>query len=199
MSNNNLNTEPDERETLKLVALGDERAFSRIVRKYSQVIYPYLLYWLKSPQLAEEVAQDVFLRLWKNRHKLPDISNFSGYVYVVSRNCVNSQFERGLLETAAPDVAQIDLALTNPQTDLETKELATIMGQAIESLPPRRKEVFLLSRNEQLTYEEIAARLGISRSTVREHMVEALVFLRTYLKRNAGIIITLLWALINLL
>lgn len=199
MSNNNLNTEPDERETLKLVALGDERAFSRIVRKYSQVIYPYLLYWLKSPQLAEEVAQDVFLRLWKNRDKLPDISNFSGYVYVVSRNCVNSQFERGLLETAAPDVAQIDLVLTNPQTDLETKELATIMEQAIESLPPRRKEVFLLSRNEQLTYEEIAARLGISRSTVREHMVEALVFLRTYLKRNAGIIITLLWALINLL
>lgn len=199
MSNNNLNTEPDEREALKQVALGDERAFNRIVRKYSQVIYPYLLYWLKSPQLAEEVAQDVFLRLWKNRHKLPDISNFPGYVYVVARNCVNSQFERGLLETEAPDITQTDQALTNPQTDLETKELATIMVQAIESLPPRRKEVFLLSRNEQLTYEEIAGRLGISRSTVREHMVEALVFLRTYLRRNAGIIITLLWALINLL
>jgi len=197
LSNNSLDTKQDEQEVLKQVALGDERAFNRIVRKYSQVIYPYLLYWLKSPQLAEEVAQDVFLRIWKNRHKLPDISNFSGYVYVITRNCVNSQFERGLPETEAPDIIQIDQTLTNPQTDLETKELATIMSRAIDSLPPRRKEVFLLSRNEQLTYEEIAARLGISRSTVREHMVEALVFLRTYLKRNAGVIITLLYALIN--
>lgn len=186
--------EQGERETLKLVALGDERAFNRIVRKYSRVIYPYLLYWLKSPQLAEEVAQDVFLRIWKNRQKLPDVSNFPGYVYVVTRNRVHSQFERGLLETEPPDVAQADQALTNPQTALETKELAAIMRRAIEALPPRRKEIFLLSRNEQLTYEEIAARLGISRSTVREHMVEALVFLRAYLKRNAGIIIALLWA-----
>lgn len=191
--------EQGERETLKLVALGDERAFNRIVRKYSQVIYPYLLYWLKSPQLAEEVAQDVFLRIWKNRQKLPDVSNFPGYVYVVTRNRVHSQFERGLLETEAPDVAQADQALTNPQTALETKELAAIMRRAIESLPPRRKEIFLLSRNEHLTYEEIAARLGISRSTVREHMVEALVFLRAYLRRNAGVIIALLWAFINLL
>lgn len=191
--------EQGERETLKLVALGDERAFNRIVRKYSQVIYPYLLYWLKSPELAEEVAQDVFLRIWKNRQKLHDISNFPGYVYVVTRNRVHSRFERGLLETVIPDVAQADQALTNPQTALETKELAAIMRRAIESLPPRRKEIFLLSRNEHLTYEEIAARLGISRSTVREHMVEALVFLRAYLKRNAGVIIALLWAFINLL
>ncbi|MET3876290.1 RNA polymerase sigma-70 factor [Chitinophaga sp. OAE865] len=191
--------EQGERETLKLIALGDERAFNRIVRKYSQVIYPYLLYWLKSPQLAEEVAQDVFLRIWKNRHKLPDVSNFPGYVYVVTRNRVHSQFERGLPETETPDVVQADQALTNPQTALETKELAAIMRRAIESLPPRRKEIFLLSRNEQLTYEEIAARLGISRSTVREHMVEALVFLRAYLKRNAGVIIALLWAFISLL
>lgn len=191
--------EQDERETLKQVALGDERAFNRIVRKYSQVIYPYLLYWLKSSQLAEEVAQDVFLRIWKNRHKLPDISNFPGYVYVVTRNRVHSEFERGLPASDAPDVTQTDQALSNPQTALETKELATIMNRAIASLPPRRKEIFLLSRNEQLTYEEIAARLGISRSTVREHMVEALVFLRAYLKRNAGIIIALLWAFISLL
>lgn len=197
MSNNSLDKNQDEREMLTQVALGDERAFNRIVRKYSQVIYPYLLYWLKSPQTAEEVAQDVFLRIWKSRHKLPDISNFPGYVYVITRNCVNSQFERGIPETAPPDITQVDQALTNPQTDLETKELAKIMNQAIESLPPRRKEIFLLSRNEQLTYEEIAARLGISRSTVREHMVEALVFLRTYLRRNAGVIITLLYLLIN--
>lgn len=190
--------EQDERETLKQVALGDERAFNRIVRKYSQVIYPYLLYWLKSPQLAQEVAQDVFLRIWKNRHKLPDISNFPGYVYVVTRNRVYSGFQSGLPETEAPHVTQADQALSDPQTVLETKELATIMNRAIASLPPRRKEIFLLSRNEQLTYEEIAARLGISRSTVREHMVEALVFLRAYLRRNAGVIIALLWAFISL-
>lgn len=192
------NHEEDEREILRQVAMGDERAFNHIVRKYSQVIYPYLLYWIKSPQLAEEIAQDVFLRIWKNRHKLPDIDNFAGYVYVVTRNRVSSRLESELSGTPTGDITLIDRVLTTPQTDLEIKELAAIMQQAVKSLPPRRREIFLLSRNEQLTYEEIAQRLGLSRSTVREHMVEALVFLRTYLRRNAGMAIALLWIFMNL-
>lgn len=192
MSNNDLYAEYGEEEILILVAKGDERAFSFIVRKYSAVVYPYLLYWLKQPPLAEEVAQDVFLRIWKNRQKLPTISNFPGYVYVITRNRANSELERVLSGPETKEITQTDQVLNNPHAALELKELALIMDQAIDALPPRRKEIFQLSRTEALTYEEIAGKLGISRSTVREHMVEALVFLRQYLRKNAGIIVSLL-------
>lgn len=186
----------NEKELLARAAAGDQRAFNGIVRHYSRIIYPYLFYWLKDSRHAEEVAQDVFIRLWKNRSKLPGIGNFPGYVYVMTRNCVYSELQRELPAPPAPDIEPFDEVLSNPHSALELKELAALMEKAIGSLPPRRREIFLLSRTEGLTYEEIAQRLGISRSTVREHIVEALVFLRHYLKKNAGIIISLLqWLL----
>ncbi|MBO9572917.1 MAG: sigma-70 family RNA polymerase sigma factor, partial [Chitinophagaceae bacterium] len=109
-------------------------------------------------------------------------------VYVMARNRVHSKL---MGQAQAPEIVeQADELLNNPHASLELKELAGIMEDAIEALPPRRKEIFKLSRNENLTYEQIAARLNISRSTVREHMVEALVFLRHYLKKHGDIIIS---------
>jgi len=186
-----------EKEILAAIARGDERAFNGIVRKYSPVIYPYLLYWLKQPHLAEELTQDIFVRIWNNRAKLPGIDNFSGYLYTVARNRANTELQRLLSTPEPPPVLQTDQLLNTPHAELELKELARIMEQAIDSLPPRRKEIFLLSRTEELTYEEIAAKLDISRSTVREHMVAALVTLRQYIKQHAGIIISLFFVLIK--
>lgn len=192
MDANSFNNDYQERLLLERVVQGDQRAFNIIVGKYSSVIYPYLLYWLKQPQLAEELAQDVFLRIWKHREKLKGISNFAGYVFTITRNLAWTELERIMRAPEDPATARTDEALNNPHATLELKELAALMENAIESLPPRRREIFRLSRTAGLTYEEIAAQLNLSRSTVREHMVEALVFLRAYLKKHAGIIFSFL-------
>jgi RNA polymerase sigma-70 factor (family 1) len=182
----------NEKELLEKAAVGDQRAFAQIVEKYTDIVYPYLIYWLKNAHLAEEITQDVFVRLWKNRHKLAAMENFGGYVYTITRNRANTALKAELLGLEElPEDKLYDL-VNQPQTTLETKELSIILDQAIAELSPRRKEVFELSRNEHLTYEEIAERLGISRSAVRQHIVEALVFLRHYIKEKAGIIVSLL-------
>jgi RNA polymerase sigma-70 factor (ECF subfamily) len=97
-------------------------------------------------------------------------------------------------EATNPDTLNSLLSHTLPDSPqlLEMKELSKLLDQAIGALPPRRKEVFLLSRMEGMTYEAIAVKLQISRSAVRQHIVEALVFLRHYLKENAGIIVSLI-------
>jgi RNA polymerase sigma-70 factor (ECF subfamily) len=188
---NTVYNNPEEHSLLERIAHGDQAAFAQIVDKYTNIIYPYLLYWLKRTHEAEELTQDIFLRLWRNRAKLPHLENFPGYVFVVTRNRANSALKAQLLGSEEINDDRLSSLLTDPSRSLENKELAAILDEGIDALPPRRREVFLLSRLEEQTYEAIAERLGISRSAVRQHIVEALVFLRHYLKEHAGIIVSL--------
>lgn len=187
-----------EKELLAQIAGGDQRAFALIVSRYTKVIYPHLLSYVKNAQKAEEITQDVFLRIWNNREKLTDIENFSGYIYVIARNRALTALKERLADAATASVDQLQDLLTRPESvPVELKELAIVLDEAINALPPRRKEVFMLSRKEGLTYEEIAGRLHISRSTVRQHIVEALAFLRNYLKEKLGIIVSIfVWLLL---
>lgn len=194
MGNSNLQIEDDEKDLLEQIAQGDERAFSIIMDRYANRIYPYLVYWLKQPELAEELLQDIFTSLWKYREKITGIDNFPGYIFVITRNKAKTALKQQMLggQPINPDhLYKLTYGQTGQQ-ELESKELMEILQRGIDQLPVRRKEVFLLSRKENLTYEEIAQRLGISRSAVRQHIVEALVFLRHYLKKNAGIIVSIL-------
>ena len=184
----------NEKELLLRVADGDQQAFAGIVQHYTRIIYPMLLSYLKDAGQAEEITQDIFMRVWKNKERLPGMDNFAGYVYVIARNRANSALKERLSHASTAAIDTLYTLSTPPAASLELKELADVLYKAIDALPPRRKEVFMLSRMENLTYEAIAARLNISRSAVRQHMVEALVFLRHYLKERMGIIVSgLLW------
>lgn len=186
----------EENRLLHLVAEGNQQAFAQIMQQYTRIIYPYLLYWLKHTHDAEEVLQDVFMLIWRNREKLAMMDNFSGYIYVIARNRTKSAIKEKLPETDDIQTRHFDAIITNPDYSLEFKEMAKVVEDAVDALPARRREVFLLSRTENLTYEEIAVRLSISRSTVREHIVKALVFLRQYIREHSGIIISCLaWLL----
>lgn len=181
---------------LERISAGNQDAFAQLVRQYTRVVYAYLLYWLKNAQMAEELTQDVFMRLWDKRDKLTQVKNFGGYFYITTRNIAMTVLEKRLVQEEATDTDTLNSLLSHylPTTPhlLEIKELSKMLDQAIGALPPRRKEVFLLSRMEGMTYEAIAVKLQISRSAVRQHIVEALVFLRHYLKENAGIIVSLI-------
>lgn len=187
-----MNKDEQERDLLKRIVNGDYNALGLIVRKYTPVIYPYLLAWIKDAQWAEELAQDVFLRLWEKREKLSEVENFGGYIYIISRNIAFSALDKKLTEMEELQTEPLQELLSHTHNPLETKELNEILERGIASLPPRRQEVFLLSRRENITYEAIAERLQISRSAVRQHIVEALVFLRHYVKQHAGVVVSLL-------
>lgn len=140
--------------------------------------------YLKNTLVAEEITQDILLSLWKHRQELPDIVNFPGYVYVMTRNRTNNIFREKILSTVEPPPDLMDSLLQNPAGVLEYRQLYDTLMQGINALPPRRQEVFQLNRLQGLSYEAVADQLGISKSAVKQHVIESLVFLRTFLRQH---------------
>lgn len=182
----------NEQELLCQVAAGSQRAFTLLVERYSAKIYAHILTYIKSASLSEEITQDIFLKLWETRADLPAISNFPGYLHIVTRNRTISELRKKLDKLSEPTEETAEDFL-NPVQQLEYRQLSDILLRGIELLPPRRKQVFRMSRFEGMSYDKIAGELGISKGTVNEHIVEALLFLRSYLRNHTGnIIYTLL-------
>lgn len=132
--------------------------------------------------MAQDILQDVFLKIWQKREDCQSIDNFSSYLFRAARNQALNGFKRNgracllLAELSREPVATIDT--DNP---IFAKELKILLRRAIDSLPAQQRKVFELSRNEGFKYEEIAEKLGISTSTVRNHMIQALKKIREHI------------------
>lgn len=182
----------NESELLSRVAQGNQLAFKQLVSRYTPVIFRHLVTYSKNVIQAEENTQDILLTIWNNRHKLEGMENFAGYVYVITRNRAHLVFRKKVLENHVPPDDVLQHSFTSPENNLELKELQQYLFAGIELLPAKRREVFKLSRIEHLSYEEIAERLSITRSTVRQQIIASLAFLRTYLREEAGIVVFML-------
>lgn len=171
----------NERARLLRIAAGDEQAFSQLVRQYWKNIYSQALSYIKSPVLAEELTQDVFMRLWRSRDQLPAVEKLENYLYIICRNCVLNELRRSLRSpetSVAPDLIE---DLLQPDKQLEYREYYRQFLQLIELLPDKRRQVFKMSRLEGKSHEEIAASLGIHKDTVAQYIVKAVNFLRIHL------------------
>lgn len=182
-----LRTLHNEPELLLRLAQGDEKAYTQIIEQYGSIIYGHCMMYIKNAEQAEEITQDILFSLWKQRTELPSIENFPGYVYSMARNRAISAFRSTLASTELP-ADQLASLLHSPVSSIEYKQLSEAIARGIEKLPARRKQIFKMSRYEGLSYEEIARQLNIAKSTVKDHILEALVFLRTYIKEEYGIV-----------
>jgi RNA polymerase sigma-70 factor (ECF subfamily) len=184
----------NEQEILARVAEDDERAFALLVQEYTATIYTHVLTYLKNAARAEEITQDIFMNVWKHRKELPSILNFPGYLYVMTRNRTHSAFREKIFNPDELGKDELENASLNPATILEFRQLSETLREGINLLPPRRKEVFTMSRFDKLSYDQIAAQLGVSKSAVNKHIIEALVFLRTHLRNQAGPLILIVFS-----
>jgi RNA polymerase sigma-70 factor (ECF subfamily) len=179
------------------IAQSDERAFTLLVEQYSATIYSHVLTYLKNASRAEEITQDIFMSVWRHRTELPSISNFPGYLYVITRNRTNSAFRERLLKYEEVEKDELENNWLNPAGELELRQLSDTLMKGIQSMPPRRKQVFSMSRFEGKSYDTIAAELDISKSAVNKHIIEALLFLRTHLRNQMGPLIIMILTIIN--
>ena len=171
-----------ERQILEAVAAGDEKAFRTLVEGYWSRVYFNTLTLVKSTAVAQDLTQDIFLKIWLQREKLREVQNFSNYIYVVGRNQVIAALRKKIIDTAAADTAALREDLLSPDLRLEGKDAYKMLMEGVERLTPQQKLVFRLSRLEGLSHEEIARQLGLSKNTVKVHMVIALNFLRGWLR-----------------
>lgn len=183
----------DEKALLIFVAKGDQKAFTRLVDLFWNDVYSHALAYTRSFPRAQEITQDVFLTLWNKRDRLPEVNNFRNYLFILGRNQIISSLRKKLDDPLGDDAAEPLETVLLPDQQFRYKEVYAAILEAIEKLPPIRKAIFKMSRLQGLSYEEIAARMNISKNTVKEHIVLSLNFLRTYLNIRNGMLPVLLF------
>lgn len=176
-----------EKELVQKVAAGNEAAYKELFTHYWDRIYSTALMFTKSPEMSEDMAQEVFARIWVKREKLKEVLHFDAYLFVTARNLIFDQlrqkvftYEHGVYLTEYFK----DPSLT-PADTVELKEMEKIIQQGISILPPQQRIAFCLSRFQGLKHEEIAVQMGISRESVKSHIVRAIASLRKHLGNHA--------------
>jgi RNA polymerase sigma-70 factor (family 1) len=189
----------NEKDLLQQVAEGDEEAFRVIFNLYAPRLKSYLFKLSRSKEVVEDILQDVFLNIWKNRAGLGAIENFDSYLFIAVRNLAHRSFQRRARETLI--VAQLSKTGSNEvsfeeENRMTGQEVRAFVQQAINKLSPQQKKIFLLSRVHGLSHEEIARELGISRRTVTNTITEALRSLRLDIEGyygSLGVVIFILY------
>ncbi|ALL04084.1 hypothetical protein AQ505_00390 [Pedobacter sp. PACM 27299] len=182
--------------------LGENRensvaVFTKLYRHYFKRLFMTSLKIVRDDYLAEEVIQDVFLRLWENENRFDQIAEFERYLYrSVGNESLNKLRNQ---KTQSKHYDQFSKA-ASPEfvnTLLEEEELKRKIAKAIESLPPQCKTVFKMNRFEGLKYRQIAEELQISEKTVEGHIAKALKILRANLLGILLLLSYLSWFLLE--
>ncbi len=173
---------------LQQLSQGSERAFAELFALYKHRLFGFMYKLTDSAELAEDVVQEVFLKLWQNRAALSGVENAGGYIFRMAQNQAVTAFRKMARETLVLAELKDTVAkpLVNAEDALAARELETKVRQVIESLPPQQKLVYTLSREQGLKYDEIAEKLQISPGTVKNHMIQALRTLRNALFKDPG-------------
>ena len=180
----------EEISILKRLQQGDEHAFLEIYDHYKKPLYAFIIKFVKVPAHADDLLQDVFLKIWEIHGRINTSLSFKAYLYRISRNLVykflkktanNVELLSEQMEHFIPDAG------TNAELKLQWKQYEENIKLAIDDLPPRRKEIFILCRQGKHTYDDVARQLGISRNTVKEHMVLSMKSISHFLQIQKGI------------
>jgi len=176
-------TDPPAAELVNRMRAGDQAAFEQVFRRWYAPLADYAAQILQNRDAAEDAVQDAFIAVWNRRDALPDATKLSAYLYRAVRNRALNQL-RGQKGIASLDDEDSEEPSVEPAalSAIEHAELADAVAAAIDALAPRTREVFLLSREQELTYAEIAETLGISVKTVETLMGRALRTLRATLR-----------------
>ena len=175
----------DERELLKRIATGDRKAFTIVYSRYLHDLYHYVYLFTKSKETSEEIIQTLFLKIWERRETLGNIAFFKAYLYRSAKNLLLDEIRRNQLQT------KMCLAL-KPSTEesSETSDAKIIYNQyyqmtqdAIRQLPEKRKQIVELRTKDDLTLDEIAEKLSISKGVVKKQLYAGMAFIRVHLQK----------------
>lgn len=160
---------PDE-QLVNTLKHGDVHAFSLIFENYSSKLYIFALEYLKSKEEAEELVQEVFTTIWDRCKKLKAELSFKSYIFTIAYNIIKKRFRQRTQFRQFVDSEIIDDVCTETSKTVDYNSLKNHIAELADALPTRRKQVFLKSRFEGLSNEEISKELGITKKTVENHL-----------------------------
>jgi RNA polymerase sigma-70 factor (ECF subfamily) len=180
----NSNSSQDDKALFIRIANGDGESFTVLFKRYFDRLKWNAVKMLKSEFWAEEIIQDVFMQLWTNRERLIDIESPSAYLFHITANRCLDRIRHQNREVKAQyllNQAHFDQPGSLQQNSYDIRLIETMINEAVRLLPEKGRQVFKLQRTGNFSYQEIADQLGISKNTVRNHMVKSLHFIRVYL------------------
>jgi RNA polymerase sigma-70 factor (family 1) len=185
----------DEKELFMRIANGDESAFRMLFDQYRERLFLFAWQLCHSAVEAEEVVQDIFLRLWENRGRLGEVDFPRKYIFIMARNRTLD-----LLSKIARDQQLISEVWTNiSQSDnyledlLQAKDSRQLIDQAVSQLSEKKQAIFLMSRRDGLSLREIAEQMDLSVQTVKNILTEVLRHIKAFLARHNTLLAIAFW------
>jgi RNA polymerase sigma-70 factor (family 1) len=170
-------TREKEQELLGRLLLDDEQAFASLFNSYRNKLYGFVFGITGSSEIAKDIVQDVFLKIWKTRHSAHEVENFNALVYRIAKNAAIDQLKRASRESTAVSGLRLlsDEYMSNdPFEDMKATDIQLKYERALKKLPKQQRMVYELHHVEGEEYSEIAKKLNLSVATIRSHFRNAL-------------------------
>ncbi len=187
--------ERKEFDKLQEYAENEAARFTEIFEGYKDMVFAFAYSLTKNHSTAEEVVQEVFLKLWERRNHIQDLNvSFNAYVKTMTYNKVIDFFRKVKKDNQMQDaiLQRMQKIRSGQEEWLLNKELEKIYQEAITQLSPQQQRIFRMIREEEMTYQQIADELDISRNTVRNHMSEAIRSVRNYVSSHTDLAVLVL-------
>lgn len=175
------------RQILIKVAAADDLAFKKLFDLYRPNIYTTALRLTGNTDMAEDIVQDTFVKVWINKQLLTNVDNFEGWLYVLAKNITFNILKRqDSYKAYAHEEAKAALVRVYPEADylLMDKEFQHMLKTAVDALPPKQRETYLLIKEQFLKRNEVAAQLNVSPETVKWNLDQAMKSIRAYCLAN---------------
>ena len=180
----------ENEEKLKIaVSSGCHKSFELLFHQYKDFLFHYSFRVLRSKEVADEMVQKTFIKLWQGRSRISNVLSMKGYLFTIIRNLILDHLKKVSREQILKDDLKLRIQISHmkPEEDLIYADLETIAHQAIESLPTQRKLIFKLNRENGFSYHEIASQLNISENTVKVSIYKSLNHIRSYLSTHTDL------------
>lgn len=185
------NSLPDESEILTKMAEGDQYAFTTLYNSYSKQLFAKINHMVNDEETAKELLQDAFFKIWIQRKNVDVKKPFRSFLFTIAVNLVYDHFrklakDRKYAQTVLQNAVDY---YTHAEEAIHSKESMKLIQQAIDLLPPQRKQIFMLCKLEGKSYDQVASLLSISTSTVKDHIVKGNKVVRDYLLKNPDLVV----------
>ncbi|WP_443938523.1 RNA polymerase sigma factor [Pedobacter sp. MW01-1-1] len=171
----------DEKILLAKIAAGNQQAFATLFNFYKNRVLGYAFAILQEEELAEEIVQEVFIKIWLGRKTLGEIANFGAFLRISTRNLTLNALKKIALEhkkyqEVKREHSDADLSTENA---IQYREIQRLVDVAIEKLSPQQKIVYKMCKIDNLKQKDVAEKLGISLHTVKAHLRDAVKIIKT--------------------
>ena len=187
-----------EKEELELLRNASKQSFESLYNRYSGKLYNFIMKVSKGDTyIAEELVQRTFIKVWETREYVNPDKSFISYLCTIAKNMLLNEYKHQTIQFIYKEYIKVKATDNYNFTEKEVDKnlLEEYIDKLIDKLPPKRREVFILSRKEGLSNKKIAERLQITESTIETQLLKALTFMKNQMRKHYELLLLILFML----